>query len=202
MIVQVAGTNKKGRVVMPSAAKGYWVLNMGGPHGTPKVVHEDNIITRGNPGIQWWRDRSVESYGLLRKCLALHKGEKSGRLQELAERMQSKLGRLGEIEEAFEKHYRPSRNPGLTIKQVKQQMPTGYVLSKDQAGDYIVKKRGAPESQWYFTDDLQDALGTAMEMERREEQQSRSRLAKRSTNPHGERSRMASPSLAVARRST
>jgi hypothetical protein len=142
MIVQVAGTNKKGRVVMPSAAPGYWVLNMGGPHGTPKVVHENNIITRGktaNP---------------------------------------------------------PSR---LTIQQAKQQMPPGYALSKDEAGEYVVRLRGSPPGEGYFTDDLQDAVGTAQEMARRAESQSRSQIVPRRMNPRDERSRMASPSFAAAR---
>jgi hypothetical protein len=47
MTVTVAGSGRKGRVVMPSSQPGYWVLNMGGRSGTPQVVHEDNIITRG-----------------------------------------------------------------------------------------------------------------------------------------------------------
>jgi hypothetical protein len=143
MIVQIAGTNKKGRVVMPSSAPGYWVLNMGGPHGTPKVVHEDNIITRGK-----------------------------------------------------------TKNPAgrLTVQQAKQQMPPGFTISKDRAGEFVVKQRGSPESQWYFTDDLQDAVSTAIEMSRRHSELSRSRLAKRATNPHDERSRMASPSFVAARR--
>lgn len=48
MTVTVAGSGKRGRVVMPSSEPGFWVLNMGGRHGTPAVVHEDNIITRGD----------------------------------------------------------------------------------------------------------------------------------------------------------
>jgi hypothetical protein len=47
MTVKIAGTNQSGRVVMPSSEPNHWVINMGGKHGTPKVVHEDNLITRG-----------------------------------------------------------------------------------------------------------------------------------------------------------
>lgn len=47
MTVKIAGTNQSGRVVMPSSEPNHWVINMGGRHGTPKVVHEDNLITRG-----------------------------------------------------------------------------------------------------------------------------------------------------------
>jgi hypothetical protein len=47
MTVRIAGTNQRGRVVMPSSHPNHWVINIGGRHGTPKVVHEDNLITRG-----------------------------------------------------------------------------------------------------------------------------------------------------------
>ena len=47
MTVKIAGTNQSGRVVMPSSEPNHWVINMGGRNGIPKVVHEDNLITRG-----------------------------------------------------------------------------------------------------------------------------------------------------------
>lgn len=37
------GKEQKGKYVMASSAEGYIVLNAGGPHGRPVVVHEDSI---------------------------------------------------------------------------------------------------------------------------------------------------------------
>lgn len=37
------GQARTGRAVMPCIAGG-WVLNMGGPHGTPGIANEFNII--------------------------------------------------------------------------------------------------------------------------------------------------------------
>lgn len=40
----------------------------------------------------------------------------------------------------------------------------GLVLKKDEAGDYVIKIKGAREETTYFTDDLADALSTGEHM--------------------------------------
>jgi hypothetical protein len=69
IIVNRFGQERKGRAVMRSTYGG-WVLNMGGPHGTPGIADEDNIvkvIPRKNP----MTDR--ESAMLLRMARTEHR---------------------------------------------------------------------------------------------------------------------------------
>lgn len=47
-IVDRFGVARTGRAVMPSAHGG-WVLNMGGPHGTPGIADESNITKVTQP---------------------------------------------------------------------------------------------------------------------------------------------------------
>lgn len=44
-IVDRFGVEHKGKAVMRSSIPGTWVLNGGGPHGTPRLA-DDNNITR------------------------------------------------------------------------------------------------------------------------------------------------------------
>lgn len=59
------GKQHTGRVVMRSSSGG-WVLNMGGAHGTPAVVHEDQIVKvrQSNPSTRprIFFDESIEKY--------------------------------------------------------------------------------------------------------------------------------------------
>ena len=50
------GQHSCGRAVMPNSVG--WVLNMGGPHGTPKVVTADNITA---VPYRWRNKRFVRS---------------------------------------------------------------------------------------------------------------------------------------------
>lgn len=57
------GKHRTGRAVMRSTFGG-WVLNMGGPHGTPKVVNRDMVIRvkNGNPSahdVAWQHQKKV-----------------------------------------------------------------------------------------------------------------------------------------------
>jgi hypothetical protein len=56
---------------------------------------------------------------------------------------------------------------GLSMKQAKSMLPAGFILTKDSSGDYKVRRKGSPVGHGYFTNDLQDAIGTAKDMARR-----------------------------------
>jgi hypothetical protein len=43
-IVNRFGQESTGRAVMFNKQYGTWVLNMGGPHGTPAIASEENIV--------------------------------------------------------------------------------------------------------------------------------------------------------------
>lgn len=165
----------------------------------------------GNPDKKFWRDLSVRSTELLHGCHQSYTGRGAKRqtqdtykqYRERTGRIASEVRDLAVHEELLEqdprfKHLTRSNPSGkLTIKQAKLQMPSGFVLSKDQAGEYVVRQRGSPAGEGYFTNDLRDAVDTAKDMSIRAashaESQSRSRIVPRRTNPHDERSRMAIP---------
>lgn len=149
-----------------------------------KLADKLNREKGKNPSKQFWMDRSVQTSGLLRKCLASRKDPESQRLQELSGRMESRLKRLRTYDEYMDKRSEDmrkrfgARNPGLTIAQARKQLPPGWVLQKTPEGEYRVGRRGCSESQRYYTDDLQDAVATAHSESRRQSERERSRLAK------------------------
>lgn len=56
-------------------------------------------------------------------------------------------------------------NKKMTLKEaIKWATSKGLVLKKDEAGDYVIKIKGAREETTYFTDDLADALATGEHM--------------------------------------
>ncbi len=131
----------------------------------------------GNPNKKFWRDSSVRVSDRLRWCLAQKFGADS-KESLISGRIASNLKQLANSEEHLEKDPRFKHllraghifgnPPGkLTIAEAKRQMPSEFSVTRDQSGDYVVKRRGAPESEWYYTDDLRDAVGTAQDMARR-----------------------------------
>lgn len=90
------GTIRTGRAVMRSSHGG-WVLNMGGPHGTPAVVDDSNIVKvspRKNPGAAWHRQQADTAAEKMRtrspKMSLYYAGEKDA--HDFSARMSKAMG--------------------------------------------------------------------------------------------------------------